>query len=145
MSRFCRALSTSAWSRLPRKQKKMLVRHVSSLEDKKEVEEGALLLPLDVADALANGENPIRVLRRFRSFSQIELAGMIGITQGYLSDLESGKRKGTLELHQKTARALGVPLDLLAPVIYSEKEANPAKFAKNQKYIADMRRQRGFR
>lgn len=111
----------------------------------KEVEEGALLLPLDVADALANGENPIRVLRRFRSFSQIELAGMIGITQGYLSDLESGKRKGTLELHQKTARALGVPLDLLAPVIYSEKEANPAKFAKNQKYIADMRRQRGFR
>jgi hypothetical protein len=41
--------------------------------------------------------------------------------------------------------ALGVPLDLLAPVIYSEKKANPAKFAKNQKYIADLARKRGLR
>jgi transcriptional regulator with XRE-family HTH domain len=75
----------------------------------------------------------------------MELAGMIGITQGYLSDLESGKRKGTLELHQRTARALGVPLDLLAAVIFSEKEANPARSAKRRQNVADMRRQRGFR
>ncbi|MEZ5787103.1 MAG: helix-turn-helix transcriptional regulator [Xanthobacteraceae bacterium] len=113
--------------------------------ERQEVEEGAPLLPLAVVDALANGENPTRVLRQFRGLTQIELAGMIGITQGYLSDLESAKRKGTLELHQKTARALGVPLDLLAPVIYSEKEVNPQKFAKNQRYVAEMRRRRGFR
>jgi len=112
---------------------------------RKDVAEGALLLPLEVADALASGENPIRVLRGFRDLTQMELAGMIGITQGYLSDLESGKRKGTLELHQKTARALGVPLDLLASVIFSEKEADPARFAKRRQVIANMRRQRGFR
>jgi len=112
---------------------------------RKDVAEGAPLLPLEVADALANGENPIRVLRGFRDLTQMELAGMIGITQGYLSDLESGKRKGTLELHQKTARALGVPLDLLASVIFSEKEADPARFAKRRQVIANMRRQRGFR
>ena len=109
---------------------------------RKDVAEGAPLLPLKVADALANGENPIRVLRAFRDLTQMELAGMIGITQGYLSDLESGKRKGTLELHQKTARALGVPLDLLAPIIFSEKEANPARFAKRLQIVADMQRQR---
>jgi DNA-binding XRE family transcriptional regulator len=112
---------------------------------RKDVAEGAPLLPLEVADALANGENPIRVLRAFRALTQMELAGMIGITQGYLSDLESGKRKGTLELHQRTARALGVPLDLLAAVIFSEKEANPARSAKRRQNVADMRRQRGFR
>jgi DNA-binding XRE family transcriptional regulator len=112
---------------------------------KKDIAEGAPLLPLDVADALANGENPIRVLRRFRNLTQMELAGMIGITQGYLSDLESEKRKGTLELHQKTARALGVPLDLLAPVIFSRREADPARFAKNKQYVVDERRRRGFR
>lgn len=112
---------------------------------RKEVAEGAPLLPLVVADALANGENQIRVLRRFRRLSQIELAGMIGITQGYLSDLEKGKRKGTLELHQKTARALGVPLDLLAPVIFSEEEARPERVAKRRQVIADLGRKRGFR
>ncbi|HEX5863207.1 MAG TPA: helix-turn-helix transcriptional regulator [Casimicrobiaceae bacterium] len=114
-------------------------------QGRKDIAEGAPLLPLAVADALANGENAIRVLRAFRDLTQMELAGMIGITQGYLSDLESGKRKGTLELHQKTARALGVPLDLLAPVIFSEKGANPARFAKNRQYVADERRRRGFR
>lgn len=112
---------------------------------RKDVEEGALLLPLDVVDALANGDNPIRVLRRFRDYSQVELAAKIGITQGYLSELESGKRKGTLELHQKTARALEVPLDLLAPVIFSRREADPVRFAKDLAYIDKVRRQRGFR
>jgi DNA-binding XRE family transcriptional regulator len=111
----------------------------------KEVEDGAPLLPLDVVDALANGENPIRILRQFRGLSQVELAVMIGITQGYLSDLENGKRKGTLELHQRTARALGVPIDLLAPVIFSEEEADPERVAKRRQHIADMRRQRGCR
>lgn len=112
---------------------------------KKDVAEGAPLLPLRVADALANGENPIRALRELNELTQMELAGMIGITQGYLSDLESGKRKGTLELHQKAARALGVPLDLLASVIFSRREADPARYAKGIEHIRKMRRQRGFR
>lgn len=114
-------------------------------QGRKDVAEGAPLLPIEVADALANGENPIRVLRTFRDLTQMELAGMIGITQGYLSDLESGKRKGTLELHQQAARALGVPLDLLASAIFSRREVAPARDAKDPAYIDKMRRQRGFR
>jgi transcriptional regulator with XRE-family HTH domain len=66
-----------------------------------------------VVERLANHENPIRVLREFRDYTQAELAAAVGITQNYLSDLETGKRRGPLELHQKIARALGVPLDLL--------------------------------
>ena len=112
---------------------------------RKDIANGAPLLPLAVADALANGENPIRVFRAFRDLTQIELAGMIGITQGYLSDLESGKRKGTLELHQKTAHALDVPLDLLAPVIISEEEAKPPRVARRRHVVPDTRRKHGFR
>ena len=48
---------------------------------RKDIAEGAPLLPLEVADALANGENPIRVLREFRDFTQMELAARIGITK----------------------------------------------------------------
>ncbi|MGB8400253.1 helix-turn-helix transcriptional regulator [Bradyrhizobium sp.] len=83
---------------------------------KREVADGALVLPKDVVDRLARGENPLRVLRQFRKETQAELAMAVGISQNYLSDLETGNRKGPIELHQKIARYLGIPLDLLAPV-----------------------------
>jgi DNA-binding XRE family transcriptional regulator len=85
------------------------------------------LLPLSVVQQLANGENPIKVLRKFRGMTQAELATAksVKITQNYLSDLEKGKRKGPIELHRKIARALGVPLDFLDPVAVPEQEARP--------------------
>jgi ribosome-binding protein aMBF1 (putative translation factor) len=110
-----------------------------------EIAGGAPLLPKEVVDRLAKGENPIRVLRQFRGLSQIELAATeeVGITQNYLSDLETGKRKGPLALHRKFARALGVPLDLLATIAVSEAEADPARTARRKQVIADIKRQRG--
>jgi transcriptional regulator with XRE-family HTH domain len=44
---------------------------------------------------------------------QGELAVAVGISQNYLSEIETGRRKGPAELQKKFARALGVPLDLL--------------------------------
>jgi DNA-binding XRE family transcriptional regulator len=112
---------------------------------KKEIAGGAPLLPKGIVDRLAGGENPIRVLRQFRAETQAELAVAVGITQNYLSDLETGKRKGPLELHQKIARFLGIPLDLLAPVSVSAEDADPVRFAKRKQAIADMKRQRSRR
>jgi len=112
---------------------------------KREIAAGALVLPMNVVDRLSSSENPIRVLRQFRERTQAELSAGVGISQNYLSDLEAGKRKGPLELHQKIARFLGVPLDLLAPIAVSSKEADPARFAKRKQVIADMKRQRGQR
>jgi DNA-binding XRE family transcriptional regulator len=112
---------------------------------KKDVAGGAPLLPKATVDRLAKGENPIRVLREFRDQTQAELVVGVGITQGYLSDLETGKRKGPLELHQKIARALGVPLELLAPIAVSQEEADPARFANRKRAVADMIRQRNRR
>ena len=109
---------------------------------KKEIAAGTPLLPMEVVDRLANGENPIRVLREFRDYTQIELVAAVGITQGYLSDLETGKRKGPFELHNKIARALGVPFELLAPTAVSRAEADPAPFAKRMKAIEEIKRQR---
>lgn len=97
-----------------------------------------MVFPKIVADRLAAGENPIRVLREFRDWTQAELVVSIGITQGYLSDLENGKRKGPVALHQKIARALGVPLDLLLSIAVSEEEADPQRFANRRAAIAKM-------
>ena len=112
---------------------------------KREVGGGAPVLPKAIVDRLANGENPIRVLRQFRGWTQAELAAAEGvqITQNYLSDLETGKRKGPLALHRKFAHALGVPLELLSTIAVSEQQADPARFAKRRQVIAEMKRGRG--
>lgn len=112
---------------------------------RKEIAGGDPLLPKEVVERLANGDNPIRVLRQFREWSQIELAAAIGIAQNYLSELETGKRKGPLALHQKVSKALGVPLDLLATIAVSEAEADPARIARRRQVVADIKRKRGPR
>jgi DNA-binding XRE family transcriptional regulator len=71
------------------------------------------VLPKAIADRLANGESPVRVIREWRDMIQGELAVAVGISQNYLSEIETGRRKGPAELQKKFARALGVPLDLL--------------------------------
>jgi DNA-binding XRE family transcriptional regulator len=72
-----------------------------------------VVLPKAVADRLANGDSPVRVVREWRDMIQGELAVAVGISQNYLSEIETGRRKGPAELQKKFARALGVPMDLL--------------------------------
>jgi DNA-binding XRE family transcriptional regulator len=72
-----------------------------------------VVLPKAVVDRLANGDNPVRVIREWRDMIQGELAVAVGISQNYLSEIETGRRKGPAELQKKFARALGVPTDLL--------------------------------
>jgi DNA-binding XRE family transcriptional regulator len=97
-----------------------------------------VMVPKAVVDRLAAHENPIRVLREWRAMTQAELVVKIGITQGYLSDLEAGKRKGPVALHRKISRALGVPIDLLLPIAVSEQEADPARIAKRSQVAKGM-------
>jgi transcriptional regulator with XRE-family HTH domain len=96
-----------------------------------------ITLPKMVVDRLAAGANPIRVLREWRDMTQAELAMSVGITQGYLSDLEAGKRKGPVALHQKFARELRVPIDLLLPIAVSEREADPARIARRGQVVRE--------
>lgn len=72
-----------------------------------------VVLPKAVADRLANGENSLRTIREWCGMIQGELAVAVGISQNYLSEIETGRRKGPAELQKKFARALGVPMDLL--------------------------------
>jgi DNA-binding XRE family transcriptional regulator len=86
-----------------------IVRHsMRALKEGREV-----VLPKAVADRLANGDNAVRVIREWRDMIQGELAAAVGISQNYLSEIETGRRKGPAELQKKFARALGVPMDLL--------------------------------
>ena len=86
---------------------------------REEVASGSPLLPKDVVDRLANGENPVRVLREWRErdrpegMTQMYLSFRTGLSQGYISDIENGRRKGTAAALRAIANELDVPLDLL--------------------------------
>lgn len=72
------------------------------------------LIPAGVVAALLAEENPLRVWREFRGLTQEQLAQAAGISSSYLSQIETGRRDGTLEVMVRLARALGVMIDDLA-------------------------------
>jgi Helix-turn-helix len=80
---------------------------------RKEIAAGAPLIPKAIVDRIANGENALRVLREWRDVPQLYLSFKTDIGQGYLSDLENGRRKGTAEVWKRIAKVLNVPLDVL--------------------------------
>jgi ribosome-binding protein aMBF1 (putative translation factor) len=115
---------------LPRKEYELLVAKASEAEEdegsarivsraRKEVAGGGPLLPKDVVDRLANGENPVHVLREWRErdwpggMTQMYLSYKTNLSQGYISDIENGRRTGTVAALRAIANALKVPLDLL--------------------------------
>jgi DNA-binding XRE family transcriptional regulator len=69
------------------------------------------LIPSSVVYVLMDGQNPVKVWREFRGLTQAQLAAQAGISTPYLSQIESGKRRGTAEVLTKIAKALQVTLD----------------------------------
>lgn len=70
-------------------------------------------LPAEVVDRLIAGDPAIRVLRQHRGLSQAQLANAAGINAVYLSQIETGTRRGSLDTLQALARVLSVPLEML--------------------------------
>jgi ribosome-binding protein aMBF1 (putative translation factor) len=73
------------------------------------------LIPAEVVNAILDGANPIKVWREYRGISQQELAEQVEISVPYLSQLETNKRKGSLEVLSGIATALNISLDMVVP------------------------------
>ncbi len=69
------------------------------------------LIPAAIVDRILDGENRIRVWRDHRGLTAAALADKAEIAQAFLSQIETGKREGTVETLRKIAAALGVTLD----------------------------------
>ena len=68
----------------------------------------------EVVKAILDGESPLRVWRKHREFTLDALAGRVGVSKGYLSQIENGQKPGTLDLFRRLAGVLDVALDELA-------------------------------
>lgn len=74
------------------------------------------LLPADLVDRLLSGENPLRVWREFRGLTVKALAEEAGVASSYLSQIETGKRAGTVETLGRLAAILRTTIDDLVKV-----------------------------
>lgn len=60
---------------------------------------------------VVGGENPVRVYREYRGLSQEGLAKAIGKTKTTISEIETGRKQGSIDTLKAIAEALIVDLD----------------------------------
>lgn len=65
-------------------------------------------LPAEVSAAMLRGDSLLKALRNWRDVTQMQLSFKTGLGQGYISDLEAGRRKGSKETLALISKALGI-------------------------------------
>jgi DNA-binding XRE family transcriptional regulator len=79
-----------------------------------DLEDDGVRVPAAVAFALAAGVHAGRAWREHRGLTQETLSEAAGISKPYLSQIEGHKRTGTTKVLSAIAKALDVPLSVLA-------------------------------
>ena len=65
----------------------------------------------EVVHAILEGVPPLRAWRRHRGLTLDALAERTGVSKGYLSQIENGRKPGTLDLFRRLALVLEVTID----------------------------------
>jgi DNA-binding XRE family transcriptional regulator len=107
------------WAILPYKIYLELVEQAEMLQDVRDYDAAKAavendkeeLIPATVVFAILDGENPIKVWREARGLTQQQVADAAGISKPYLSQIETGKRKGSTQSLASIAKSLNVSLD----------------------------------
>lgn len=76
-------------------------------------EDDGFRIPHEVVVAESAGQHPVRAWREHRKLTQDSLARAAKISTAFLSQIEGGKRTGSVETLRAIAKALDVPMDVL--------------------------------
>ncbi len=71
------------------------------------------LIPASEVDAYLDAPSPLAFWRKKRGLTQAALAKEVGVTQAYLSEIESGKKEARVSVLRDLAAALKVTVDEL--------------------------------
>ncbi len=104
---------------LSRKDYEALIQRIEDLEDslsiadfeRKRAAGEEELVPAEYVSRMSEGESPIRVWRDFRGMSAKDLAAAAGISTAFLSEIETGKKDGSIATLKAIADALKIDLD----------------------------------
>ncbi|TDK45622.1 helix-turn-helix transcriptional regulator [Antarcticimicrobium luteum] len=72
------------------------------------------LVPAEFVNRLLNGENALRVYRDLRGLTQAALAAKAGVNRVTVTEIETGRKQGSVTTLRALANALDVALDDLA-------------------------------
>ncbi|MBU1171270.1 MAG: helix-turn-helix transcriptional regulator [Proteobacteria bacterium] len=67
--------------------------------------------PGDVVKRLLDGESPVKVFREHREMTQAVLAKKTGVTKTTISEIETGRKQGSVGTLKAIANALGLDID----------------------------------
>lgn len=71
-------------------------------------------LPNEIIESITiNKENAIKAIRKYRSMTQKDLAAAAGISRPYLTEIETGKKDGSIRALKSIAGALNVSIEAL--------------------------------
>ncbi len=71
-------------------------------------------IPGEIVNAIIDGVTPLRAWRLYRKFTLVSLADRTGISRSYLSQIENGKKPGTLDIYRRLAVVLDVETEDLS-------------------------------
>ena len=77
--------------------------------------EGEEYIPAEIVDRILGGESALRVWRKFRGFSQENLAGRVKTTVATISRMEAGKQGADPKRWRALADALNVSIEDIFP------------------------------
>ena len=92
-----------------------MIERAHDLEDKLAAAEAAdaARVPHAVALAIMGGTSPVRAFRNHRGLTLRDLSGRAGISLGYLSEIERGRKRGSVAAMTRVADALETTIDAL--------------------------------
>ena len=88
-----------------------MLEDILAYQEAKKRTENEESFPSSVVHPLIDGENPIKIYRKYRKMTQVQLAEKAGIARAYLAQLETGKKQGSVAVLKSVAAALDLELD----------------------------------
>lgn len=76
----------------------------------------------------------LKIIRTFHDISQSDLSGRLGISNSYLSEIESGKKQPTIDILTKYSENFDIPLSSI--LFFSENLDNPKPSDKVRLHVA---------
>jgi len=71
--------------------------------------------PIELIEKILDGMSPVRAYRQYRGLTQQALAQAAGVSPSYLSEIEAGRKPGSVDAMVRIATVLRVAVDDLLP------------------------------
>ena len=109
------------WAVIPYKEYEKLQEAIEDAEDVKDIEQSLkvmqdgteVTIPAEVTFTILEGTNAVRAWREYKKITMKELAGKVGISPAYLSQIENNRRNPTIDTLRAISRELEIDIDML--------------------------------